>query len=114
DEPVYLHQVVARLQGGELVRFEDLPQAFASDDARRAQEWRVHFHVPLYSDTLGTFSNTQQYLSELLKLQLASPVTEHIEVETYTWDVLPPDQRKLGLLASIARELGWVAERLSM
>jgi hypothetical protein len=68
--------------------------------------------VPLYREELGAFTNTQAYLRELLALQKAAPFTQQVEVETYTWDVLPEAQRSSGLVASIARELSWVRERL--
>ena len=113
DEPVYLHQVVARTAAGELLRFEDLPEAMDSAAARAAEEWRVHFHVPLYREALGAFTNTQAFLARVLERQRRAPVTAELEVETYTWDVLPPEQRTVGVDASIARELGWVLERLA-
>lgn len=113
DEPVYLHQVVARRAGGELLRFEDLPLALASQEARTAEEWRVHFHVPLYREQLGPFTNTQAFLARVLERQRRAPVSSELEVETYTWDVLPPEQRTGNVDASIARELDWVLERLA-
>jgi hypothetical protein len=113
DEPVYLHQVVARTASGELLRFEDLPLAMASPDARSADEWRVHFHVPLYREQLGPFTNTQAFLARVLERQRTSAATTQLEVETYTWDVLPPEQRQGGVDASIARELRWVLTRLA-
>jgi sugar phosphate isomerase/epimerase len=113
DEPVYLHQVVARTASGALLRFEDLPLAMASPEARAADEWRVHFHVPLYREQLGAFSNTQAFLARILERQRRSAVTFELEVETYTWDVLPPEQRTGNVDASIARELDWVLERLA-
>ncbi len=114
DEPVYLHQVVAQSGQGALARFEDLPAALASRAARSAAEWRVHFHVPLYRSDLGAFSNTQAYLARVLERQAKQRVTEQLEVETYTWDVLPPAQRTGSVVSSIARELGWVTERLGV
>jgi sugar phosphate isomerase/epimerase len=113
DEPVYLHQVVARTAGGDLLRFEDLPLAMASPVARAAEEWRVHFHVPLYREQLGAFTNTQSFLARVLERQRRAPITAELEVETYTWDVLPPEQRSENVDASIARELSWVLERLT-
>ena len=113
DEPVYLHQVVARTKAGELERFADLADAMASPAALAADEWRVHFHVPLYREQLGPFANTQAFLARVLERQRQQPVTDELEVETYTWDVLPPDQRIGSVDASIARELGWVLERVS-
>jgi sugar phosphate isomerase/epimerase len=113
DEPVYLHQVVAQRAGGELLRFSDLPEALRDRDARAAAEWRVHFHVPLYRAELGLFANTQAFLARVLERQRQSAVTAQLEVETYTWDVLPPEQRVGGVVASIARELRWVEARLA-
>jgi sugar phosphate isomerase/epimerase len=112
DEPVYLHQVVARQANGSLLRYVDLPEALASSAARAAEEWRVHFHVPLYRERLVGFVNTQPFLGRILERQRKAAVTTQLEVETYTWDVLPPEQRSGGVVRSIARELGWVMERL--
>jgi sugar phosphate isomerase/epimerase len=112
DEPVYLHQTVAQTRSGELLRFVDLPDALASREARAALEWRVHFHVPLYHTELGLFTNTQAFLARVLERQRRAALTSAIEVETYTWDVLPPAQRTQTLVSSIARELDWVMGRL--
>jgi sugar phosphate isomerase/epimerase len=112
DEPVYLHQVVAQSSSGQLLRFTDLPEALGDRAARAAAEWRVHFHVPLYRAELGAFGNTQAFLARVLERQRQNPVSTQLEVETYTWDVLPPEQRVGGVVASIARELGWVQARL--
>ncbi|MEO8185373.1 MAG: metabolite traffic protein EboE [Deltaproteobacteria bacterium] len=112
DEPVYLHQVVAQSRSGQLLRFTDLPEALGDREARAAAEWRVHFHVPLYRAELGAFGNTQAFLARVLERQRQSPVSTQLEVETYTWDVLPPEQRVGGVVASIARELDWVQARL--
>ncbi len=112
DEPVYLHQVVAQTKAGQLLRFSDLPEALSDADARAAAEWRVHFHVPLYRAELGAFGNTQAFLAQVLERQRRSAVSAQLEVETYTWDVLPPEQRVGGVVASIARELDWVRSRL--
>jgi sugar phosphate isomerase/epimerase len=112
DEPVYLHQVVARTATGELLRFEDLPDALGSPQAQRAEEWRVHFHVPLYASQLGSFTNTQAFLGRVLDRQAREAVSTQLEVETYTWDVLPPAQRTESVVSSIARELDWVNARL--
>jgi len=113
DEPVYLHQVVAQTRGGQLLRFVDLPEALADKEARAAAEWRVHFHVPLYSDNLGDFGNTQAFLARVLERQRHAALSAQLEVETYTWDVLPPEQRTGSVVASISRELDWVQERLA-
>ena len=113
DEPVYLHQVVARGGDGRLERFLDLPDALARIEENLGREWRIHFHVPIFLAQLEAFSTTQDFLREVLALHRAEPVTEHLEVETYTWDVLPAAQRQVAVSAAIARELTWVKERLA-
>ena len=110
-EPVYLHQVVQRLRG-ELHRFVDLPQALAQADNAAGAEWRVHFHVPIFLEQMQHFGTTQSFLAEVLALHRAEPITRHLEVETYTWDVLPAEYRNQDLSAAIARELNWVKAQL--
>lgn len=117
DDGVYLHQVVERRPGGGLARFLDLPDALAAWHANNndaVREWRVHCHVPVFHEApLGLFGTTQPVLLDMLARQRAEGVSPHLEVETYTWDVLPPEMRAGGLDAAIARELGWVRERLA-
>lgn len=114
DDGVYLHQVVERGPGG-LRRFLDLPQALAAWRADGAQpwEWRVHCHVPVFHDALDHFGTTQAVLRDVLALQREEGISPHLEVETYTWEVLPPELRAGGLDAAIARELAWVRESLA-
>lgn len=108
-EGVYLHQVVAR-RGGELIRFVDLPQALADD--RDADEWRVHFHVPVFREQFGALGSTQAELAALLAECKRSPISSHLEVETYTWDVLPAEYRNEPIADAVARELHWVLAQL--
>jgi sugar phosphate isomerase/epimerase len=111
DEPVYLHQVIVR-QGERLTRHLDLPAALRTLDASRGEEWRVHFHVPIFLDQLQHFSTTQDFLRQILELHRRQPISPHLEVETYTWDVLPVRYRQDGIAPAIARELAWVLDRL--
>jgi sugar phosphate isomerase/epimerase len=111
DEPVYLHQVIAR-QGEELTRHLDLPQALETLEASEGAEWRVHFHVPIFYDQLQHFSTTQDFLRQILALHRQQPIAPHLEVETYTWDVLPVRYRQEGIGPAIARELTWVLDQL--
>ena len=114
DDPVYLHQVVQRGPDG-LRRFTDLPEAFASlGEDRSALEWRVHFHVPIFLERLAPFASTQAFIREVLALQRQEPVSTHLEVETYTWGVLPESFRSGPVEAAIARELGWVRAELAI
>ncbi len=112
-DDVYLHQVVARATDGRLTRYGDLPEALATPVAEgEPEEWRVHFHVPVFLERLPAFGSTQAFLGELLSLQQAEPISQHLEVETYTWDVLPEEARTVPLEDAIARELRWCMARL--
>ena len=104
DEPVYLHQVVSR-RDGRLDRLPDLAPALARGADADGEEWRVHFHVPLFVSDLGAFRSTQDFLAEILALHRRAPLSPHLEVETYTWDVLPPALRDGPVQDAVAREL---------
>jgi hypothetical protein len=113
EDGVYLHQVVERSANG-LARFEDLDAALASDGwRRRDSEWRVHFHVPVFLEALEGFGSTQSFVREALSLQKARNRSPHLEVETYTWSVLPEHERRVPVEEAIARELDWVVGELS-
>lgn len=112
NDDVYLHQVVERFESG-LNRYVDLPQAFRQRVSECGdREWRIHFHVPIFLDDLGEFSSTQPFLREILAQHRDSTISSHLEVETYTWDVLPEGYRKEGIVAAIVRELDWVKRQL--
>lgn len=112
NEPVYLHQVVAKQADGSLLRYPDLPEALADFDRPTVREWRAHFHVPIFVSEFGSLQSTRQDISEVLALQRERSVTQHLEVETYTWEVLP-DELRLPLEESIIRELQWVKDVLT-
>ena len=40
-------------------------------------------------------------------------ITSHLEIETYTWEGLPPDERPGDLVESLAREYEWVLSILA-
>jgi sugar phosphate isomerase/epimerase len=112
DDGVYLHQVVQRWNGA-LTRYVDLAPAFAAlRDGKAGGEWRVHCHVPIFLETAGAFHSTQPTLRAALDVTRSWFVAPHLEVETYTWDVLPPDLRQSSRADAIAREMRWVMEEL--
>ena len=111
-EDTYLHQVVTRGPHG-LTRFTDLPDAFGGTDRHDRDEWRVHFHVPLFLEHLGALRTTQPFVSAFLSSLRANPVCNHLEVETYTWDVLPEEFRRSDVATAIARELAWTRDQLT-
>ena len=111
-DTTYLHQVVGRTKEEGLKSYPDLPQALTQLGDTQDLEWRVHFHVPIFLENYGTFQSTQEDIVEVLKLAKADPsISSHLEVETYTWEVLPEDTH-LTLGEAISRELAWVKEQL--
>ena len=110
-EPVYLHQVRARLGDGTARGWNDLPEALAEwpDDLREA---RVHFHVPLFWTSTGPLQSTAATLSPAFWARLRTGICPHLEVETYTFAVLPPALRTRPLVDSIGEELNWARDRL--
>jgi hypothetical protein len=77
-----------------------------------AGEWRVHCHVPLFQSSFGALQSTQQPLADLLAVCRQRALAPHLEVETYTWDVLPQHMRDGDVGSDIARELTWVRSQL--
>jgi len=96
-DPIYLHQVT---EAGSLRTWPDLPEALS---ANGSEEWRVHFHVPIFIERYGALESTQEHLRRCIE----RVETAHLEIETYTWDVLPADL-KVSSVDSIAREYEWV------
>jgi len=112
DESTYLHQVVARQADGSLKRYPDLPEALNDGNNASTREWRSHFHVPLFVQDYGLLKSTQDDIRTVLSIQREQPFTNHLEVETYTWEVLP-DALKAPLSESIIREMEWVISYLN-
>ncbi|WP_316816408.1 metabolite traffic protein EboE [Pedobacter nyackensis] len=112
NEPTYLHQVVALKADGDLIRYPDLPPALEANEDDTIIQWRSHFHVPISIKEIGLLQSTQDDIITLLELQKANPFTNHLEVETYTWEVLP-EQIKLPIAQSISNELNWVIDTLA-
>lgn len=109
DEPVYLHQVGARDAEGGLHVAADLPAALADPAWRALRPWRVHFHVPVFRERAASaLRTTRPFLERVLTRVAAGGVTDHLEIETYTWDVLPAVEREDGagsdLVEALAKE----------
>lgn len=107
DEPVYLHQAVLKEKSGKLQRFQDLKPALAQLPDANIAELRTHYHVPIFTDRYQLLQSTNDDIVKTLEYWKNKPFTDHLEVETYTWDVLP-ESLKLDLTDSIYRELNWV------
>lgn len=108
DEPTYLHQVTQQTPHG-IRTFKDLGVLFR--EKPNFEELRAHFHVPVFLDTFGVLASTQEDIKTVLEQLDQIPECRHLEVETYTWDVLP-DALKAPISDSISRELEWVLDQI--
>ncbi|MXW65153.1 MAG: xylose isomerase [Bacteroidetes bacterium SB0662_bin_6] len=108
-ESTYLHQVVARAPDGTLHRYRDLPHALPFLVNEKAEEWRIHYHVPVFIDRFPHFYSTQADIEATLTQVLQEASCSHLEIETYTWEVLP-DPLKTDIVPSIVREYAWVLD----
>ncbi|MFF5038659.1 metabolite traffic protein EboE [Streptomyces nigra] len=94
DEPRFLHQTRVGTAAG-LRGTDDLGEALTGDALPDAAPWRAHFHVPLHAEPAAPLTSTLPVLKSVLT-RLAGgprPLTHHLEVETYTWQALPPELR---------------------
>ena len=113
-DDVYLHQTIIRRNGsGALTRCLDLAPALDSSAAESGDEWRIHFHVPLHSPPGDGFdTTTADLLGALDWLQKNPSLCQHLEMETYTWEVLPPELRSASVEEQLTREYEWTLARL--
>lgn len=114
-DPVYLHQVKALDAAGQsLSSYADLPDALAATTREPSSDtlWRIHFHVPLYFEGDGELRSTSRALDPEFWAQLPRWPLAHLEIETYTFHVLPAAMQTGGVAGSIAREFDWTLARL--
>ncbi len=110
-ESTYLHQVVARSSDGSLHRYPDLSAALPELAAEEADAWRIHYHVPIFVEAFHNLYSTQADILPAVDGVLRTGACRHLEIETYTWDVLP-DDLKTDVVTSIEREYEWVLAHL--
>jgi hypothetical protein len=114
SDDVYLHQVTARDGNGKLNFYRDLPDALLAQTAQPAGEWRVHFHVPLHAPATPPLENTNDHLLGVLDLLAKNPkICSHLEMETYTWEVMPPELKSRGVVEQLTCEYHWTLARLA-
>jgi sugar phosphate isomerase/epimerase len=122
-EPRYLHQTIARTataNGSDItlgasprvIRHVDLSHDFAMNPPQtflEADAWRIHFHVPVNKEHVGPLSTTRPQLEEAIAAVATLSYAPHLEVETYTWPVLPdsapPSSGKSDLVAGLTAEM---------
>jgi hypothetical protein len=118
-DDVYFHQVVVRDVNGDLTIFRDLPDALANTSlsvlhTSHLPEWRIHFHIPLHAHAATPLENTNDHLFGVLDLLAENPkLCSHLEMETYTWEVLPPELKSQSVVEQLAAEYDWTLSRLA-
>ena len=110
---IYLTQTMER-RDGRVNRFLNLDDAIAAfEKAPGPREWRVHIHVPVFLDDLGPFRTTRFAIADALRFHKAKPLSRQLEIETYTWDMLPENLKTGDIVDYICREIEWVRGQLS-
>ncbi|MCP4378316.1 MAG: metabolite traffic protein EboE [bacterium] len=108
-DPVYLHQTRIRHRNIP-EHYPDLPPALARGDLRPGDQWRVHCHLPLFFSESDGLKGTNDLLTGKFAELLRGGLSEHIEIETYTFGVLPDNLRPDNLPEAIAKEYQWVLD----
>ncbi|MEV6957844.1 metabolite traffic protein EboE [Streptomyces sp. NPDC051207] len=108
-EPRFLHQTRTTTDAG-LRGTDDLGEALTGRALPDTAPWRAHFHVPLHEAPAAPLTSTLPVLKAALTRLVGGPrpLTHHLEVETYTWQALPPQLRpraRAQLADGIAAEL---------
>ena len=116
-EDIYFHQVVAKGADGVLTRYRDLPDALAAaaqGETEGDAEWRIHFHVPLHCPPTKLFDTTADQLQAAIGVVGANPaLCSHVEMETYTWEVLPGEMKQRDVVDQLAGEYDWTLGELA-
>jgi hypothetical protein len=68
----------------------------------------------VFLDDLGPFRTTRFALEQALEVHRATPLSRHLEIETYTWDVLPEHLKDGDITDYVTRELEFVRDRLGV
>ena len=109
---IYLSQTCQR-KDGVMTWFLNLEDAFEDWHKNPGpREWRTHFHVPVFLDDLGAFGTTRFALEQALAVHRKTPLSTHLEIETYTWDVLPQHLKTGDIVEYVTREIDWVKGQL--
>jgi hypothetical protein len=110
---IYLSQTT-ELRDGVTTKFLNLIDAIDAWNMSPGgeREWRTHFHVPVFLGDLGSFRTTRDGIAAALRVHASSPVSDHLEIETYTWDVLPAHLKTGDITDYVTRELEWVRDDL--
>jgi hypothetical protein len=113
-DSTYLHQVRVYRDGQRIYSYRDLSEALQGGFLNCQQDdiWKIHFHVPLYFEGDDGFVATSRELTSVFFEELVKTNTTHLEIETYTFDVLPGGFKVGDVVLSVILEYQWVIDRL--
>jgi hypothetical protein len=114
-DDIYFHQVIERSPSAAIKRYRDLDVALAVPPAETPEgaEWRIHFHIPLHWPGTGLFGHTADHITGLLDVLREKPaLCSHLEMETYTWEVMPPEMKNRNVVDQLTSEYQWTLARL--
>lgn len=112
----FLHQTMRLRSGAPPLLYPDLAEAgaaYADGDIRPDDELRCHFHVPIHADAYPPLATTRDDLALAARSLRQDPDLRHYEVETYTFDVLPPTARPASLADHLVAELAFARTLLA-
>jgi len=117
-DDIYLHQVIVQQADKTRSSYRDLGDALAAEPesakASESSEWRIHFHVPLHSSPTPIFDNTTDHLMGVLDMLGSNPkMCSHLEMETYTWEVLPQELKSRDVVEQLVAEYEWTLAQLA-
>jgi hypothetical protein len=112
----YFHQVIERQADCSIRRYRDLDLALDAAASLRdpeSVEWRIHFHIPLHSAPTPFFGSTSDHILGVLDFLQANPgLCSHLEMETYTWEVMPPEMKNRNVVDQLVSEYDWTLREL--
>ncbi|MBG87737.1 MAG: hypothetical protein CMO80_12650 [Verrucomicrobiales bacterium] len=115
-DDIYFHQTIARAKDGRITRHRDLDDALATHNKlppAKSDEWRIHFHIPLHAEPTQLFGTTADHVQGVLDLLKEDPgMCSHLEMETYTWEVMPGEMKKRNVVDQLVGEYEWTLGEL--
>ena len=111
-DTIYLSQTSLKTAEG-IVKYLNLGEALDAYEANPVPtEMRTHFHVPVFLEEIGPFKTTRFAVQQALAMHRKQPLSDHLEIETYTWDVLPAELKTGDIVDYVSRELEFVMKEL--
>ncbi len=111
-DEVYLHQTKIFKNNKIIAKFADLPHALAKAD--RNLHWKIHYHIPLYVNKMphGLIAEKHELETVLKKCKEKPEICSNLEIETYTYDILPNNVKISPIEKSMAEEYSFIINKI--